>query len=57
MRRARSTNFASKKAMFHPPKASSRNMPEMKASTRSVSVSVTIVPPTAMLTLRLRDTP
>ena len=34
-----------------------RNIPDMKASTNNVSVSVTIVPPTAIPTLRLRATP
>ena len=39
------------------PPDSPLNMPPTTARTSSVSVSVTAVPPTAMLTLRWRDTP
>ena len=52
----RKITFTTSQIQNNPP-VSPLNSPPITASTSSVSVSVTAVPPTAILTLRWRDMP
>ena len=56
MSMASTTKRTTSQSQKRPP-ASPLNTPLMTASTSNVSVSVTAVPPTAMLTLRWREMP